>query len=52
MAEKCHADLKCGRTNIDDLERSGRPNSATVPENIEKFYKMVLADRQLKLRKI
>jgi histone-lysine N-methyltransferase SETMAR len=52
MVEKWFADFKRGRTNTDDAERSGRPNSAVVPENIKKVHKMVLADRKLKLREI
>ena len=52
MVEKWFADFKRGRTNTDDAERSGRPNSAVVPENIKKVHKMVLADRKLKLHEI
>ena len=53
MVEKWFADFKCSRTNTDgDDERSGRPNSAVVPENIKNVHKMVFADRTLKLRKI
>ena len=37
-------------TNTDDVERSGRPNSAVVPENIKKVHRMVLANRKWKLR--
>src|SRR5438034_4852657 len=48
MVEKWFADFKRGRTNTDDAERSGRPNSVVVPENIKKIHKMVLADRKLK----
>ena len=47
MIEKCFADFKRECTNTDDAECSGRPNSAVVPENIEKVPKMVLADRKL-----
>ena len=52
MAEKWFADSKRSRTNADDAECSGRPNSEIVPENIKKVHKMVLADRKLKLREI
>ena len=52
MVEKCFADFKRGRTNTDNAERSGRPNSAIVPENIKNVHKMVLVDRKLKLREI
>ena len=52
MVEKWFADFKRGRTNTDDAERSGHPNSAVVPENIKKVYKMVLPNRKLKLLEI
>ena len=45
-------EFKRGRTNTDDAERSGRPKSAVVPENITKVHKIVLDDRKLKLREI
>ena len=35
MVEKWFADFKRGRANADDGERSGRPNSSFVPENIK-----------------
>ena len=41
-----------GRANTDDAERSGRPKSAVVPENITKVHKIVLGDRKSKLREI
>ena len=44
--------FKRGRTKTDDAERSGRPKSSVVPENITKVHKIVLGDRKLKLRKI
>ena len=47
-----YAEFKCGRTNTDDAERSGRPKSALIPENITKVDKIILGDRTLKLRKI
>ena len=31
-----YSEFKRGRTNADDAERSGRPKSAVVPENIKK----------------
>ena len=52
MVEKWFADFKRSRTNLDDVECSGRPNSAIVPENIKNVHKMVLADHELKLREI
>ena len=48
MVGKWFSDFKRGRTNIDDDEYSGRPNSAVVPENIKKVHEMVLAYRKLK----
>ena len=39
-------------TNTDDVERSGHPKSAVVPENITKVHKIVLGDSKLKLREI
>ena len=47
-----YTEFKRGRTNTDDAERSGRPKSAVVPENITKVHKIVLGDRKLKLLKI
>ena len=52
IVEKWFSDFKLGCTNTDDAERSGRLNSAVVPENIKKVHKMVLADRKIKLREI
>lgn len=46
------ADFKRGRTDTNDAERSGRPNSAVVPENIKKIRKMILSDRKLKVSEI
>ena len=47
-----YAEFKRGRANTDDAERSGRPKSAVVPENIIKVYKIVFGDCKLKLREI
>ena len=47
-----YADFKCSRTNTNDAEQSGSPNSAVVQENTKKFHKLVLVDRKLKLREI
>ena len=41
MVEKWFADFKRGRTNTDDAECSGRPNSAVVPKKHKKVHKMV-----------
>lgn len=50
--KRWYADFKRGRADTHDGERSGRPNSAVVPENIKKVHKIVLADRKSKLREI
>ena len=47
-----NAEFKRGRTNTDNADRSGRPKSGVVPENITKVHKIVLGDRKLKLREI
>ena len=47
-----YAEFKHGRINTDDAERSGRPKSAVISENITKDHKIVLGDRKLKLREI
>ena len=39
MVEKWFVDSKRSHTNTDDAERSSRPNSADVPENIKKSTK-------------
>ena len=41
MVEKWILDFKRGRTNTDDAECSGRPNSVIVPKNIKKGHKVV-----------
>ena len=45
-------EFKRGRTNTDDTERSSRPKSTVLLENISKVHKIFLGDRKLKLRKI
>ena len=47
-----YAEFRRGRIITDDAERSSRPKSAIVPENIIKVHKIVLGDRKLKLRNI
>ena len=47
-----YADFKHGRTDTNDVEYSGHPNSSVVPENTPKLHKVVLADHKLKLREI
>lgn len=45
-------EFKRGRTNTNEAERSGRPNTAVTEENIKKVRKIVLTDRKLKLKEI
>ena len=47
-----YTDFKCGCTDTNDAEHSGRPNSAIVLKNIKKLHKLVLADCKLKLHEI
>ena len=46
------AKFKRSRANIEVAERSGRLKSAVVTKNITKVHKIVLGDRNLKLRQI
>ena len=48
MVKRLYADFNCSRTDTNDAERSGRPNSAVVPQNTKKLPKLLLADRKLK----
>ncbi|GFX59487.1 hypothetical protein TNCV_3373641 [Trichonephila clavipes] len=43
-------DLKRGRFNTNDAERSGCRNYAVIPENIKLVSTIILADRKLKQR--
>ena len=45
-------EFKRGRTSCQDEHRSGRPNEVTMPEMVKKIHKMVLDDRQLKVREL
>ena len=47
-----YIDFNRGRTDTNDAERWGHPDSAVVPENMNKYHKLVLADRKLNLREI
>ncbi|GFU85405.1 HTH_48 domain-containing protein [Trichonephila clavipes] len=42
------AEFKCGRKNLGDDERSGRPNTATTVENVAKVQQVVLDERRIK----
>ncbi|GFT72908.1 HTH_48 domain-containing protein [Trichonephila clavipes] len=44
------AEFKRGRKSLGDDERAGRPNTATIDENIAKVHQMVLNDHQIKVR--
>ena len=50
--KRCYADFKRGRTEANDAECSGHPNSSVVPENTKKLHKLVLANCKLKLHEI
>ncbi|XP_018346987.1 PREDICTED: histone-lysine N-methyltransferase SETMAR-like, partial [Trachymyrmex septentrionalis] len=45
------AEFKRGHTSCEDEHRSGRPSEA-IPEMVKKIHKMVLGDRQLKVREL
>ncbi|CAG9832211.1 unnamed protein product [Diabrotica balteata] len=46
------AEFKCGRTDTDDAERSGRPNDAVIPENIEEMLTISMENPKVKLQEI
>ncbi|GFX22224.1 HTH_48 domain-containing protein [Trichonephila clavipes] len=46
------AEFKRGRKSLGDVERSGRPSTATTDENIAKVHQMVLDDRRIKVKEI
>ena len=50
--KRWYPDFKHGRTDTNNAECSGHPNSAAVPDNSKKLHKLVLAGRKLKLREI
>jgi len=50
--KKWAAELKRGRTGLEDDPRDGRPKSATTPEIIEQVHDMLLDDRRMKVREI
>ena len=50
--KRWYADFKRGRTDKNNAECSGRPNSAVVLENTKKLNKFILVDCKLKLREI
>ena len=46
------AEFKRGRKSLGDSERSGRPKTASIDENIAKVHQMVPDDRRIKVREI
>ena len=52
MVKRWYANFKCCRTDTNDAECSGHPNSAVILENTKKLHRLVLADRELKLHAI
>ena len=52
MVKRWYAVFKCGRTDTNDAECSGRSNSAVVLENTKKLHKLILANHKLKMCEI
>ena len=52
MVKRWYADFKCGRTDINNAERSDCPNLTGVLENTKKLYKLILANHKLKFHEI
>lgn len=52
MIQKWFSEFRCGRTNTNDAERSGRPIEVTTPEMVDKIHGMILDDRRVKVREI
>ena len=46
------AEFERGHTSCQDEHRSGRPNEVTTTEMVNKFHKIVLDDRRLKVREL
>lgn len=46
------AEFKRGRTSLGDDERSGRPKTATMDDNIAEIHQIVLDNRRVKVREI
>ena len=47
-----HARFKAGRESIEDDERSGRPATSKIHENVEKVRELVLEDRRRTIRQL
>ena len=41
-----------GRVDVEDDERSGRPSTSTIDENVKKVEKMVMNDRRITIREV
>lgn len=41
-----------GREDVEDDERSGRPNTSIIDENVKKVEKMVMNDRRITIREV
>ena len=52
MVKRWYANFKCNRTDTNNAQCSGHPNSAVVPENTKNLHKLVLDDHKLKLHEI
>lgn len=50
MIKKRFRDFRLDRTSTEDAERSGRPNEAVIPENVEKIQQIFSKDRKVKIR--
>lgn len=44
------SEFKRGRMDTTDAERSGRPNEAVTPENVQNIHQIVLKNRKIKVR--
>ena len=45
-------EFRCGRTNVEDQERSGRPKTAKTEQQIAAVKQMVLHDRRITIENI
>ena len=49
---KWYRDFKEGREHVDDLQRSGRPQTSIDDQNINKIKELVLGNRRLTILKL
>ena len=52
MVKKWAAGFKCGRENLEDDPRPGRPTTVTAKDTIDKIHDMIMADRRTTQRYI